>query len=393
MKKKTVLWTVVALATIGGGYAWHSKSGPEDKRVRYVTARAERGTVVASVNASGNVVVDQVANIDPTISGTVAGLAVRVGDRVEKGQLLFTIVNDQLDVSVGKAEASLHQALNAVDSAKVDVRQAKADYDAAKDNNSYTGKQRAVLKDKIKVAEAKVVAARKNYDATLADYRSQAGDAAKRRVTAPISGTVNAVNVKNGDDLGKASSNNARETPVIIGDLGTMKAEVRVNEVDIPKVGVGQAATLTFDAVEGLAATGRVEKMDALGTLSSGVVTYGVTVAFGALDPRIRPGMSVSAAIVMDTKEAVVSVPNSAVRSRDGKPYVQVLANGAPENRDVKTGIANGTHTEVISGLSVGEEVVTQTIDPSAPSAGSPTRNGTAGGARSFGGPGRIPGL
>jgi macrolide-specific efflux system membrane fusion protein len=316
------------------------------------------------------VTVDQLASIDPTISGTVAGLAVNVGDSVKKGQLLFTIINNDLSVSSAKSVASLQQSKNSLDSAELQVLQAKADYRAAKKSSTSTSDQRKILKEKIDIAEAGVIAAQKSYAATQADYSNQQSVAGERKVVAPIDGTVSAINVKNGDDLGKKStaSSGGYNAPIIIGDLATLKAEVQVNEVDIPNVAIGHKVMMTYGAIDGLTVSGKVEKMDALGTITQGVVNYNVTVGFDTLDSRIKPGMSVSAKIITGIKQNVIAVPNSALKTQGNTTYVEVLNNGAqtPEKRTIEIGVANNTETEIVSGINVGDNVVIQTIDPNA---------------------------
>jgi len=361
LKKPYVIVAIVVL--IAGGYYWYSKSKATSTAVSYKTVKAEKGTLTSSISGSGNVIVDTSSTVDPTITGTVANLAVNVGDSVKKGQTLFTIVNDDLSVSNAKSAASLQQSKNSLDSAKVSVDQAKADYRAAKKDSSSTHDEKEILKDKIDIAEQGVVAAQKSYSATLADYNNQLSTSAKRTVVAPISGTVNAINIKNGDDLSRLSSNSNSSAPIIIGDLNTLKAQVEVNEVDIANVSIGQKVTLTFSAIDGLTSTGKVEKMDSLGTLTSGVVTYNVTVGFDSLDPRIKPEMSVSAAIITGVKQDVMLVPNSAVKTQSGSSYVQVLNSGqTPQNVNVEVGLSDNTQTEIVSGINVGDNVVTQTI-------------------------------
>lgn len=366
--KKRYFWIGIAIVLVGG-YYWYRSSHQTSTAIQYKTTAATRGGLVTSVSGSGNIVVDQLASIDPTITGTVSNLTVAVGDSVKKGDTLFTIVNDDLSVSNNKSAASLQQAKNAVYSAEVQVDQAKSDYKAAKKDDTKTSDQKDVLKDKIDIAYDGVTAAKKNYAAALADYDNQLANGAKRKVTAPIAGTVSAVNVKNGDDLGRLSSNSANNAPIIIGDLNTLKAQIQVNEVDIPNVAIGQKVMMTFSAIDGLTMSGKIEKMDALGTISQGVVTYNVTVGFDSLDSRIKPQMSVSAKIITGVKQDVVIVPNSALKTQGNKTYVEVLSNGAttPERRtNIEIGAANSTETEVISGISEGDNVVTQTIDPNA---------------------------
>jgi len=370
VKHKWILSGLLVIA-IGGVYYSYTKNGNTGQQIKYVTEVAQKGALVTSVSATGNIAVDQEANIDPTISGTVADLVVKVGDSVEEGDTLFTIINDDLTVSSQKAAVSLQQAKNAVDSAIVSEKQAKEDYHSAKkededDPSSYNAREMQILKDKIDIAQNGIVQAQKSYAATLAEYANQLDEANKRVVKASISGTVNEINIKNGDDLSKLSSGSSRTVPIIIGDLDTLKAEVRVNEVDIPNVQIGQKATMTFDAIGDFTASGKVEKIDALGAVSSGVVTYSVTLSFDSLDSRIKPNMSVTASIIVDSKSDVLSISTSAIKTAGDKNYVEVLSdNGEPKRKIVEIGISNDTKTEINNGLSVGDEIITQSVDVS----------------------------
>lgn len=369
LKQRKFVSAVVIIILIVGGYYWYSKSKSGTAAIQYKTVIAEKSSLTTSVSGSGNVTVDQLASIDPTISGTVAGLAVNVGDSVKKGRLLFTIINNDLTVSSAKSVASLQQSKNSLESAELQVEQAKADYDAAKKDDTSTHDERDILKDKIAIAKNGVVASQKSYAATLADYNNQQSIAGERKVLAPIDGTVSAINIKNGDDLGKsASSSSSYNAPIIIGDLATLKAEVEVNEVDVPDVALGQKVMMTFGAIEDLSVSGKVEKMDALGTITQGVVNYNVTIGFDTLDKRIKPSMSVSAKIITGIKQGVIVVPNSALKTQNNETYIEVLPNGSliPERRTIEIGAANNTETEIVSGISMGDNVVIQTIDPNA---------------------------
>lgn len=381
-------WTVgfLVVAVVGGYYWYHSRQSTT-LPLQYVTATANKGLIASSVSGSGNVIVDQSATVDPTITGTVANLSVALGDSVKKGQPLFTVVNDQLSVSVAQASASNLQTQDAIDSALLSKKQAQADYTNAKKKDkatpsTYTKKDLAILKQKIDLADQHINEAQKNIVASNVSYRKTVSDANKRQVVAPLDGTVNEINIKNGDDLAKLSSGNTKLSPIILGDLTTLKASVSINEVDIANVSIGQKATATFNALDGLTATGKVEKIDSLGTVSQGVVTYKVQIAFDTIDPRIKSNMSVSAAIISSVKQDVLMVPNSAVQSDNQGSYVNLLVNNAPQRHAVEVGISNTTNTEITSGLNEGDAVITQTIDPNVVS----TASSAAGGIR-------IPGL
>jgi multidrug efflux pump subunit AcrA (membrane-fusion protein) len=341
LKNPYVIVAIVVL--IVGGYYWYSKSKSSTTVVQYKTTAAEKGTLTTSVSGSGNIIVDTSASVDPTITGTVSNLAVKVGDSVKEGQILFTIDNDDLLANWAKAQATYAQA--------------KKTYKPGTDHTK---------QEKL------------NFAASKAEYESQKTTYEKRNVISPIDGTVNAVNVKNGDDLSRLSSSSNSSAPIIVGDLSTLKAQIEVNEVDIANVSIGQKVTLTFSAIDDLVATGKVEKMDSLGTLTSGVVTYNVTISFDSLDDRIKPEMSVSAEIITNLKQDIITVSNGAIKTSNGGNYVQVLVNGKPENRTVETGIANDTDTEIISGVSVGDNIITQTINSSTSTSTSSSSSSTS---------------
>lgn len=195
-------------------------------------------------------------------------------------------------------------------------------------------------------------------------------------------------------------------------------AQISLNEVDVAKVKIGQKATLTFDAIDSLSISGDIVEIDTLGTVSQGVVTYNVKIAFDTQDERIKPGMSVSAAIITEVRQDVTLVPNSAIKTQGTTSYVEMFETSAqttnitnltsnntnstdrtvtslnpPIQQIIETGIANDTETEVISGLNEGDMIVTKTTNSTAkgtPSATSSTI-GASGGLRlpGMGGGGR----
>ncbi|OGZ45506.1 MAG: hypothetical protein A3C84_04345 [Candidatus Ryanbacteria bacterium RIFCSPHIGHO2_02_FULL_48_12] len=190
-------------------------------------------------------------------------------------------------------------------------------------------------------------------------------------IRAPFDGTVAKVNIKKADTLSSG---------VVTATLVTKQklAEISLNEVDAAKIQVGQKATLTFDAVEGLGITGAVAEIDTVGTVTQGVVTYAVKIRFDTQDERVKSGMSVSAAIITDTRQDVLTIPNSAIKSEGDLSYVEVFdtplpdqgSQGAvskvlPRQQIVGIGLSDDTTTEIISGLQESAQVVTRTIAPS----------------------------
>lgn len=208
----------------------------------------------------------------------------------------------------------------------------------------------------------------KQKENALADAKDKLAD---YTVRAPFSGTLAKMSVKKKDEV---SSGTAVAT--IITDQRI--AEISMNEVDVSKIKLKQKAMLTFDAVEDLTISGEVGEIDATGTVSQGVVTYGVKILFNTQDERIKPGMSVSASIITDVKQDTLYVPSSAVKNTDESYYIEkftetipqsnlnsqgIISASAPVKQSVEIGISNDTHTEIISGLSEGDQIITRTIN------------------------------
>ncbi|MFA5129032.1 MAG: efflux RND transporter periplasmic adaptor subunit [Patescibacteria group bacterium] len=211
----------------------------------------------------------------------------------------------------------------------------------------------------------------------LAEARAQLADYV---VKAPFSGVVAEVNVEIGDSV---SSGTAIATLITKQRI----AEISLNEVDAAKVKIGQKVTLTFDAVSDLTLTGEVAEMDALGTVTQGVVSYNIKIIFDTQDERVKPGMSVSASIVTDLRQDAILVPNAAVKSSGGISYVEmpdeiivdeiyssvggIILKNSPRRQVVEVGLANDAYTEIISGLSAGDQIILRTVTSSTSSTSS----------------------
>lgn len=210
----------------------------------------------------------------------------------------------------------------------------------------------------------------------LADARS---NLSYYYIRAPFDGVVAKVNVSRGD-----SASSGTGVATLITQQGI--ASLTLNEVDVAKVGIGQNATLTFDAISGLSIAGKVTQIDTLGTVSQGVVSYGVQIAFDTQDERIKPGMSVAAAIVTSIKPDVLMVPTAAVKTLGTEKYVLLPAATASESMQftasvgsaagvslaalpaqqiVTTGAANDSMTEITGGLNAGDVVIVKAVTSS----------------------------
>jgi len=227
-------------------------------------------------------------------------------------------------------------------------------------------------------SQAQVSQAQSSYDSALQTYNNNI-------LTAPIDGTVAAVNVSVGDQANSGSSG-ATETDLVTIITPDQVADIALNELDAAKVKVGQKATMSFDAVSGLTLTGTVAEIDTVGTVSQGVVTYNAQVALDTVNSQIKPGMSTSVTILTNSEPNVLTVPSTAVKTdSNGDYYVQELDSATNQLKDitVEIGDSNNTDTVITSGLSAGDSVVTQTVTSATLKVTSSTSLlGTVGGGR-----------
>lgn len=266
--------------------------------------------------------------------------------------------------------------------------------------NTYTGKTNnflsTLLSDKNTIQSNQESLAQTEY--TIADQEIKIAQAeetlnnAKKNledytIYAPFSGTITTVNIEKGNSV---SSGTTIATLISDKQIG----EITLNEVDAAKVKFGQKATISFDALPGFTISGEVTDIDTVGTVSQGVVSYGVKIAFDNTSDSVKSGMSITADIITDVKQDILVLPNSAVKSQGNSRYVELVENPTetkkqssgntsavvltktPKIQTVETGLSNDTSTEIISGLKEGDIVVTSTI--SSNSSSNPSTTGSS---------------
>jgi macrolide-specific efflux system membrane fusion protein len=161
-----------------------------------------------------------------------------------------------------------------------------------------------------------------------------------------------------------------------------MTMTVALSEADVSKVRVGQAATVTLDALTGVELGAHVSAISTVGTTSSGVVSYNATLTLNQTNSQVKPGMSASASIIVGQAQGV-NVPNTAVSGTGSIANVTLVSNGKKTQKQVAVGLRGNSRTLIASGLSAGEQLaVTTTLPPltSGTSTASSTGSGTLGG-------------
>jgi HlyD family secretion protein len=430
---------VLVLVLLGGIAAlWFGLLRHKTAAVRYREAEITRGEIDCRVSATGTLnPVDQV-EIGSQVSGTIQHLYVDYNSQVKGGQVLaqidpalFKANRSQAEANVEKAQVALEDAERTRNRTRDLMAQglvAQTDVDAAE--TAY-GSRRAELRQ----AQASLDLANVNL--------------ANTTITSPISGIVISRSVDVGQTV--AASLQAPKLFVIARDLREMELEAQVDEADIGQVAVGQPVSFTVDSYPDRTFEGHVLQVRAEPIEDSGVVSYVTVVRVPNPEGKLLPGMTANVTIITASREDVLRVPNAALRykpkgllagapgraagtggrvrggavasargargdstpaggtgggpssrgsdetprpGRDGPPgrgstiYVIAPGSKAPTAVHIRTGITDGTLTEILAGpVEEGAMVVIGELDTSARSGpvSNPLGGGSPGGGRGGG--------
>ncbi len=384
-RKRTVVSIIVILLLIFFG--WKKFFG--SNQPRYQTATVQKGTIIATVSDSGNVASQNQAVVDSPTTGIISDIYVRNGDTVTAGQNLFSVKSTASAQDKASAYSSYLQAQNNLNAAQATqfslqstmfnkwntffnlaTNSTYQNSDGSPNNTNRVLPQFTTAQDDWLAAEATY----KNQQGVVNQTQAALNTAylaysatQDTTVTAPLAGTVANISVQKGDEIVastnnplNSSSSSSTNVPVLyIGNFTSPYVKVQASETDISSIKPGQLATITLDAFPNQTFAGKVSQADSLGTNTSGVITYNVFVNFLDAPPTIKPAMSATVTIQTARKDNVLSVPNSAIQTISGQKAVRVLKNGQITLTPVKTGIASDTDTEITSGLSEGNTIIT----------------------------------
>jgi len=218
--------------------------------------------------------------------------------------------------------------------------------------------------DEIEIRSQKITVKQK--EDALADAKK---NLANCFIKAPFEGVVAEIAAEEGDSVSSSTTLLTLITPQKV-------VNASFNEIDVAQIKIGQKTTVTFDAIEDLTVAGEVAEIDAVGAVSQGVVTYNVKIALDTQDERVKPGMSASVNIIIDVRQDILTVSNSAIKQQGERQYVEVLKQGEISLQTVEIGISNDLSTEIVSGLEEGMEIIVGRNSVSA---------GTSSGQRNYG--------
>ena len=332
------------LALAGGGAWWYTQKQAASE-VQYRTSKIERGSLQASVSASGQVNPVTQVSVGTQVSGQIKELYVDFNSEVKAGQLIALIDPETFEYRVRSAQADVDSARALVLTAQANVASSRAQVSRAKLDlteaqrdaerqqmlvdkqfvaQSVSDKAKALVSassESVKVAEAQmaVTAAQvKSAEANVAQRESSLAqariDLTRTKITSPVNGIVIKRSIEKGQTV--AASLSSPELFVIAQNLQDMQVDASIDESDVGRIRTGQKAAFTVDAFAGQTFEGEVRQVRKAAQNVANVVTYVAVIGFSNAGGRLLPGMTANVRVVTEARENVLKVANAALRMK-----------------------------------------------------------------------------
>src|SRR6266700_3263715 len=310
-------WIVVVMIVLAAGAsgAWfYTQSRGSTPRFR--AAKVERGPLTATVSATGTLNAVVTVQVGSQVSGQIKELFSDVNSQVKRNQLVARIDPEKFQAAEDTAQAAYDSAVAQAESAKAqEVAQAS---------------QIRSAEAQLKVTEAMLQAASANVVQQEAGLKQAQVDLDHTEIRAPVDGVVVSRTVDVGQTV--AASLQAPTLFTIAQDLTQMQVDTNVDEADVGRIREGLHATFTVDSFANQTFSGEVMQVRKAPQVLQNVVTYNVVISARNPDHKLLPGMTANVRLIVDQKDSVLKVPNSALRFRlpgDDSVPVRGVAPGA----------------------------------------------------------------
>ncbi|HWX54805.1 MAG TPA: efflux RND transporter periplasmic adaptor subunit [Verrucomicrobiae bacterium] len=357
-------------------------------------AKVEKGDLAKSVVATGKIEPITKVEVKSKASGIVQKLLVDYGQNVTKGQVLAELDKEEINAQVNQQRASLEAAEAAARAAEADLGHAKVDaegpdvpllkraYERAQQMAKEGVVSASALEDaeknyelalnKQQLGKANEVTARaklKQAQAQVSQVKAQLEQAEQQQryatIVSPIDGIVLSRDVEVGTAVSSILVLGSSATLVMtLGDTREVYVQGKVDETDISKVYMGQAARIKVESYKDRTFNGKVTKISPMGVEKDNVTTFEVRVSIDNSKGELKAMMTANAEIILDEHKGVLIIPEgSIIYDKDRNASVEVADAKAKDGKKkvaVKLGISNGSKTELVSGLTEGQQVVLQ---------------------------------
>ena len=369
-------------------------SSNKEEFITVQTEKINKRNITQVVTATGKIQSETEVNISSEVSGEIVELPFKEGDQVKEGNLLVKIKQEAYVPLIEEQDAAIKVAESNLKINEVTLIRYQQELVRVK-----------TLFEKGLATQSELDVAQNNVDQTLAQINTNRAqinqqktglsriqyDISKTTIYSPINGTVTQLNNETGEKVLGTISNQGSNI-MIISDLSKMECQVEVGETDVTQVNLGDTARIEVDAFPDKVFNGYVyEIANSAKTTGTGsqdqVVNFIVKIRIINNDVDLRPGMSCTIDIEVDTKNDVLAVPIQSVttreefkegdfdkemdnenmkresderQSRKMKPneVIFVVDNDEARQEKVKTGISDDNYIEITEGAQQDQEVI-----------------------------------
>ena len=370
MNRRNVIVIIIVLLV---GMAFVLARYGKPRASQFQTATVMRGPITQAVTATGTLNPVVSVQVGSQVSGNIQKLFVDFNSKVKAGDVVAQIDPALFKATVTQAEGDLASVQAALELAKLNATRTQAL--VAKQNSSQQDLDQAMAN--LHQAEANVKIKQGALDKAKADLDHCT-------ITSPVDGEVISRSVDVGQTV--AASLQAPVIFMIANDLTKMQIDSNVAEADVGVVAVGQAVDFTVDAFPARTFHGKVVQVRNAPITVQNVVTYDTVISVSNPDLKLKPGMTANVSVMIAHRDDVLQIKNAALRyrpadaaatprqakasfppnarvpagrERRSERTVYVLSGDRPKPVQIKTGISDGAVTEVLEGLSEGDQVVT----------------------------------
>lgn len=394
MRNRTRVIIGIGIAVLLVSAAGLSMNGGRQRGIEVRVETVGKRDLVATVTASGNVRARRKVDISSDISARVAVLLVDEGEDVEEEQILLRLDPTRYQAAVNRSRANLNQSQAQVAQARANFLRAQRE--AERLDSLHAREPLLVSRQEVDNARTDLEVQRSLLESSefgVGQARAALEEAndqlAKTIIRAPMAGRVTRLNVEQGETVIVGTMNNPGSLVLTVSDLSVMEVVLEVDETDVPEITLGDSAAVELDAFPDMDFPGVVTEIgnsairppsQAAGTGQTPTIDFEVVVTLDSPGVELRPDLSATAELITETRVDQLSIPIIALtlrepesddsgedaaadsRSSDETPDpvegVFVVRNGEVTFTEVAVGIAGQEYFEVLSGLSVGDTVV-----------------------------------
>jgi HlyD family secretion protein len=324
--------------------------------IEYKTQSPKTQTIERKTVVTGKVIPEDEVEIKPQISGIIEKLFVEEGDLITNGDLLAKVKVVPNEQALNTAQGRLSNTLILLKNAEIEFKR----------NQSLFEKE-IISKREFDNAQLNFEQAKQNVQNAKSDLQiiklgSAGGSSiANTNIRATVPGTILEIPIKEGDQVIESNTFNAGTTIATIADLNKMIFEGKVDEAEVAKLKIGMPLEVTLGAIEDQIFDAELKFIAPKGNEEQGTVQFKIE-GDVYLDNSvfIRAGYSANASLVLEKKDSIMGISEALLQfdKTTNKPYVEVKNDkGVFERKDLEIGISDGINVEVLSGLSMEDEI------------------------------------